>query len=220
MPKASKATASENIEVEGYEGHLEHLDGGYTVAFEAYTADADLGRLSRACPTTSARRRTGATCSRAGSSTAMATTRRSSRPLTPTTCRPATRRPVRGHDAGRVQPHRRAPPDDRGRHQEHGGRRRVKSHAGDDRRDLDLHLELGERGAEVAAHAAAERDPCGRAARDARPLRVGAEREHRGLGRWITARARAGLKRWRRPTTAMPGATRRSSPRARSRQRG
>ena len=42
MPKASKATASEHVELEGYEGHLEKLEGGYTVAFERYTADADL----------------------------------------------------------------------------------------------------------------------------------------------------------------------------------
>ena len=42
MPKASKATATEHVEVEGYEGHLEKLEGGYTVAFERYTADADL----------------------------------------------------------------------------------------------------------------------------------------------------------------------------------
>jgi hypothetical protein len=42
MPKASKTTASENIDVEGDEGHFELLDGGYTVAFETYTADADL----------------------------------------------------------------------------------------------------------------------------------------------------------------------------------
>jgi hypothetical protein len=34
MPKASKATASEHVQVEGYEGHLEKLEGGYTVAFE------------------------------------------------------------------------------------------------------------------------------------------------------------------------------------------
>src|SRR5687767_7370357 len=34
MPKASKETASETVEVEGYEGHLEELEGGYTVAFE------------------------------------------------------------------------------------------------------------------------------------------------------------------------------------------
>lgn len=42
MPTASKTTASETVEVEGYEGHFEHFDGGYTVAFETYTADADL----------------------------------------------------------------------------------------------------------------------------------------------------------------------------------
>ena len=42
MPKASKETATEHVEVEGYEGHLEKLEGGYTVAFERYTADADL----------------------------------------------------------------------------------------------------------------------------------------------------------------------------------
>jgi mannose-6-phosphate isomerase-like protein (cupin superfamily) len=42
MPGASKQTASENVEVEGYEGHLEKLGDGYTVAFEHYTADADL----------------------------------------------------------------------------------------------------------------------------------------------------------------------------------
>jgi hypothetical protein len=42
MPHASKATASQIVEVEGYEGRIEHLAGGYTVAFERYTADADL----------------------------------------------------------------------------------------------------------------------------------------------------------------------------------
>jgi hypothetical protein len=42
VPKASKATTSESVELEGYEGHIEHFDGGYTVAFEKYTADADL----------------------------------------------------------------------------------------------------------------------------------------------------------------------------------
>jgi hypothetical protein len=45
MPKSSKATASEAVVVEGYEGHLENLAGGYTVAFEAYTADVDLAPL-------------------------------------------------------------------------------------------------------------------------------------------------------------------------------
>jgi hypothetical protein len=42
MPKASKKTASESVELEGYEGHIENFEGGYTVAFETYTEDADL----------------------------------------------------------------------------------------------------------------------------------------------------------------------------------
>ena len=50
MPKASKATASESMVVEGYEGHFEHLDGGYTVGFETYTADADLTPFFRGLP--------------------------------------------------------------------------------------------------------------------------------------------------------------------------
>ena len=44
MPKASRQTAAESMKVEGYEGHYEEL-GGYTVAFETYTADADLAPL-------------------------------------------------------------------------------------------------------------------------------------------------------------------------------
>jgi glyoxylate utilization-related uncharacterized protein len=50
MPKASKETASETVQVEGYEGHIENLEGGYTVAFETYTADADLTPLFRGLP--------------------------------------------------------------------------------------------------------------------------------------------------------------------------
>ena len=50
MPKASKATASETVEGEGYEGHLENLDGGYTVAFEKYTADADVSSFFAGLP--------------------------------------------------------------------------------------------------------------------------------------------------------------------------
>ena len=50
MPKASEATASETVEVEGYEGHVEKLDGGYTVAFERYTADADLSSFFKGLP--------------------------------------------------------------------------------------------------------------------------------------------------------------------------
>jgi hypothetical protein len=50
MPKASKATASETMEVEGYEGHFEHLDGNFTVGFETYTADADIAPLFAGLP--------------------------------------------------------------------------------------------------------------------------------------------------------------------------
>jgi len=42
MPKASKATASERLELQGYEGSFEHWEGGYSVGFERYSADADL----------------------------------------------------------------------------------------------------------------------------------------------------------------------------------
>jgi len=50
MPKASKETASEHETVEGYEGHFEHFEGGWTVGFETYTADADLAPLFRGLP--------------------------------------------------------------------------------------------------------------------------------------------------------------------------
>jgi hypothetical protein len=41
MPKASKESASDHESLEGYEGHFEHFDGGWTVSFETYTQDAD-----------------------------------------------------------------------------------------------------------------------------------------------------------------------------------
>ena len=50
MPKASKQTASEHETLEGYEGHFEHFDGGWTVGFEIYTEDADLSALFRGLP--------------------------------------------------------------------------------------------------------------------------------------------------------------------------
>ena len=50
MPKASKLTASETVELEGYEGHIENFDGGYTVAFEKYTDDADLTPYFKGLP--------------------------------------------------------------------------------------------------------------------------------------------------------------------------
>jgi len=50
MPKASKTTASESMQVEGYEGHYENFDGGYTVAFETYTQDADAAEMFKGLP--------------------------------------------------------------------------------------------------------------------------------------------------------------------------
>jgi hypothetical protein len=44
MSKASKSSASEHIELEGYEGHFEDF-GPYRVGFETYTADAALAPL-------------------------------------------------------------------------------------------------------------------------------------------------------------------------------
>jgi len=50
MPHASKTTASQTVELEGYEGHIENLEGGYTVAVESYSADADLTPFFRGLP--------------------------------------------------------------------------------------------------------------------------------------------------------------------------
>jgi hypothetical protein len=50
MPKTSKISASESVELDGYEGHFENLEGGYTVGFETYTADADLTPLFAGLP--------------------------------------------------------------------------------------------------------------------------------------------------------------------------
>ena len=50
MPKASKESASEHETLEGYEGHFEHFDGGWTVGFERYTEDADLAPLFKGLP--------------------------------------------------------------------------------------------------------------------------------------------------------------------------
>jgi len=50
MSKASRTTASDSVIVEGYEGHFENFDGGYTVAFETYTADADLSPFFAGLP--------------------------------------------------------------------------------------------------------------------------------------------------------------------------
>lgn len=50
MPRASRDTASETLVVEGYEGHIEKVEGGYTIAFEKYTADADLSPFFTGLP--------------------------------------------------------------------------------------------------------------------------------------------------------------------------
>jgi hypothetical protein len=50
MPKASKKTATDSVELDGYEGHFESFEGGYTVGFETYTADADLTPLFAGLP--------------------------------------------------------------------------------------------------------------------------------------------------------------------------
>jgi hypothetical protein len=50
MPKASKESASESETLEGYEGHFEHFEGGWTVGFEAYSQDADLSPLFTGLP--------------------------------------------------------------------------------------------------------------------------------------------------------------------------
>ena len=50
MPQASKTTASEHETVEGYEGHFEHFEGGWTVGFETYTEDADLAPFFKGLP--------------------------------------------------------------------------------------------------------------------------------------------------------------------------
>lgn len=49
MPNASKSSASESFELEGYEGHFEDF-GPYTVGFETYTADSDLAPLFAGLP--------------------------------------------------------------------------------------------------------------------------------------------------------------------------
>jgi hypothetical protein len=50
MPKASKETASQHETLEGYEGHFENFEGGWTVGFETYTQDADLAPLFKGLP--------------------------------------------------------------------------------------------------------------------------------------------------------------------------
>ena len=50
MPKASRDRASDTVQLEGYEGHFENLEGGYTVGFETYAKDVDLTPLFEGLP--------------------------------------------------------------------------------------------------------------------------------------------------------------------------
>jgi len=50
MPKASKATASETLAMEGFEGHYQKLEDGYTVGFESYGEDSDPAELFKGLP--------------------------------------------------------------------------------------------------------------------------------------------------------------------------
>ena len=50
MPKVSRNTASQSVELEGLDVRLDHLQGGYSVCFERHTADAELAPLFRGLP--------------------------------------------------------------------------------------------------------------------------------------------------------------------------
>jgi hypothetical protein len=50
MPKASRQTASQAKSMEGFEGHYEHFDGGFTVGFESYGADFDAAPAFQGLP--------------------------------------------------------------------------------------------------------------------------------------------------------------------------
>jgi hypothetical protein len=50
MPKVSRETASERVELEGVDVRIEHLEGGYSVCFESHLADAELAGLFRGLP--------------------------------------------------------------------------------------------------------------------------------------------------------------------------
>ncbi len=50
MPKVSRNTASQTVQLEGLDVRLDHLPGGYSVCFERHTADAELAPLFRGLP--------------------------------------------------------------------------------------------------------------------------------------------------------------------------
>jgi hypothetical protein len=118
---ASKATASEHETVEGYEGHFEHFDGGWTVGFETYIQDADLSPFFAGLPNDECQcvhmgyviKGKVAFCSglRGGLRGRRRLLRRSG----------AHADPLRRNRGDRVQPDRGARTDDGRRDQEHGG---------------------------------------------------------------------------------------------------
>ena len=50
MPKVSRTTASERVELDGLEVRLEHMEGGYSVCFESHKANANLAPLFEGLP--------------------------------------------------------------------------------------------------------------------------------------------------------------------------
>ena len=50
MPKAPKATASDTLAMDGFDGHYEKLEGGYTVGFESYSEESDPAELFNGLP--------------------------------------------------------------------------------------------------------------------------------------------------------------------------
>lgn len=50
MPKARKDATAESLKLEGYEGHFERFEDGYTVGFEAYSEDFDLSPFMEGLP--------------------------------------------------------------------------------------------------------------------------------------------------------------------------
>ena len=125
MPKASKETASETLEVEGYEGHFEHFDGNFSVGFETYTADADLAPFFTGLPDDRCQ------CPHWGYviKGKVAFTFADGHEETYETGRRLLRAPrahaatLRRHGSGRVQPQRRVVGHGRGRREEHGNDR-------------------------------------------------------------------------------------------------
>ena len=124
MSKASKSSASEHLQLEGYEGHFEDF-GPYTVGFETYTADAELAPLFVGLPDDRCQ------CPHMGyvikgklSSPSRTATKSATRPVTRTTRRRDTSRRCTPGPSRGVQPHGRATEDARRGIEKHGGRSR------------------------------------------------------------------------------------------------